>query len=111
MRYVQKTIIIDELTQFGLAQFFTHVVTALDTEKPKPNPEALIKAIKKLDVNICDCVMVGDSVTDIRCGKAAGTKTVAVTSGLFSHDELAKETPDLILNNITELPLFLDFTN
>lgn len=111
MRYVPKTSIINELTQFGLAQFFTHIVTALDTEKPKPNPEALIKAIKKLDVNMCDCVMVGDSVVDIRCGKAAGTKTIAVTSGLFSHDELAKENPDLILNNITELPLSLDFTN
>ena len=108
MRFVPKAIVIEELGQFGLAQYFSHVVTALDTHKPKPSPESLIKAVKTLDVNICDCVIVGDSVTDVRAGKAAGALTVAVLSGLFSHDELAKEHPDLILEDVTKLPTFLD---
>lgn len=111
MRYVPKQNIIDELSQFNLAQFFTYFITALDTEKPKPNPESLIKIIKKMDVNMCDCLMVGDSLVDIRCGKAAGAKTVAVLSGLFTHEELLRENPDLILKDITILPQFLDFTN
>lgn len=111
MRYVPRQSIIDELSQFSLAQFFTYFVTALDTKKPKPDPEALIEAVKKLDVNMCDCLMVGDSVADIRCGKAAGTKTIAVLTGLFTREELTKENPDLILKDITMLPQFLDFTN
>jgi len=90
-------------------QYFTYVVTALDTHKPKPSPEALIKAVKALDINMCDCVIVGDSVTDVKAGKAAGAMTVAVLSGLFSREELAKEKPDLILKDVTELPLFLDY--
>ncbi|HLN46158.1 MAG TPA: HAD family hydrolase [Candidatus Sulfotelmatobacter sp.] len=111
MRYVPRQSVIDELSQFSLAQFFTYFVTALDTEKPKPNPEALIRAVKKLDVHMCDCLMVGDSVADIRCGKAAGTKTVAVLTGLFTCDELIKENPDLILKDVSKLPGFLDFTD
>ena len=111
MRFVPKTAVIEELEQFGLAEYFTYVVTALDTHKPKPSPEALIKAVKALDVNMCDCVIVGDSVTDIRAGKAAGAMTVAVLSGLFSREELARETPNLILKDVTELPLFLDYFN
>jgi HAD superfamily hydrolase (TIGR01509 family) len=110
MRFVEKTALIEELTQFGLARFFTYVVTAKDTHKPKPSPEALIKTVKTLDVNICDCVIVGDSVTDVRAGKSAGAMTVAVLSGLFSLEELAPECPDLILKDVTELPKFLDFT-
>jgi HAD superfamily hydrolase (TIGR01509 family) len=111
MRFVPKTAVVEELEQFGLTQYFTYVVTALDTHKPKPSPEALIKAVKALDVNMCDCVIVGDSVTDVRAGKAAGAMTVAVLSGLFSREELAKEKPDLILKDVTELPLFLGFAN
>jgi HAD superfamily hydrolase (TIGR01509 family) len=111
MRFIPKADVIEELRRFGLAQFFTYVVTALDTRKPKPSPEALIKAVEALDIDLCDCVIVGDSVTDVRAGKSAGALTVAVLSGLFSREELAKENPDLILNDVTELPSFLDLAN
>ena len=97
MRYVPQIAVVQELEQFGLAKYFAYIVTALDTARPKPSPEALIKAVKALDVNMCDCVIVGDSVTDVRAGKSAGAMTVAVLSGLFSREELAKEQPDLIL--------------
>ena len=108
MRFVHKNQITTELEQFHLAKYFSHIVTALDTHKPKPSPEALIKTVKALDVNMCDCIIVGDSVVDVRAGKAAGAKTVAVLSGLFSQDELAQEHPDLILDNITLLPNHVD---
>lgn len=108
MRFVPKTQIIMELELFSLAKYFSHIITALDTHKPKPSPEALIKTVKALDVNMCDCIIVGDSVIDVRAGKTAGAKTVAVLSGLFSRAELALEHPDLILNDVTQLPNHVD---
>ena len=108
MRFVPKTQIIMELELFSLAKYFSHIITALDTHKPKPSPEALIKTVKALNVNMCDCVIVGDSVIDVRAGKTAGAKTVAVLSGLFSRAELALEHPDLILNDVTQLPNHVD---
>jgi HAD superfamily hydrolase (TIGR01509 family) len=108
MRFVPKETIINELEHFNIAKYFTYVVTALDTHKPKPSPEALIKCVRALDVQICDCIIVGDSVSDVRAGKAAGARTVAVLSGLFSHEELAKENPDLILKDVTYLPKFIE---
>ena len=104
MRFVPQTQVTMELQQFSLAKYFSHIVTAMDTHKPKPSPEALIKTVKALDVNMCDCVIVGDSVVDVRAGKAAGAKTVAVLSGLYSRSELAGEHPDLILRDVTQLP-------
>jgi HAD superfamily hydrolase (TIGR01509 family) len=107
MRYVPREAVIAELKLFKIAHYFTYVVTALDTSKPKPSPEALIQCVKALDVEICDYVIAGDSVNDVRAGKAAGAKTVAVLSGLFQCEELAKEYPDLILPDVTELPKFI----
>jgi HAD superfamily hydrolase (TIGR01509 family) len=107
MRRVPKEAVISELEHFGMAKYFSHVVTAMDTYKPKPSPEALIKAVQAIDVQICDCLIVGDSVSDVRAGKAAGAATVAVLSGLFSREELAKEKPDLILEDATRLPDYI----
>ena len=103
LRYVPRQVILEELEYFGIAQYFLHVMTALDTSEPKPSPEALIKTSQAIDVPIQDCVIVGDSVCDIRAGKAAGAKTVAVLSGLFSCEELARENPDLILKDANEI--------
>jgi len=104
MRRVPKQAILSELRQFGLDSYFEYVVTALDTQEPKPSPEALIQAVRALDVQMCECVIVGDSVVDVRAGKAAGAKTVAVLSGLYSLAELEKAHPDFIVANIEELP-------
>jgi phosphoglycolate phosphatase len=107
MRHVPKQSVIEELDFFGISRYFAHVVTALDTRKPKPSPEALLNCVKALDVDISDCVIAGDSVNDVRAGKAAGAWTIAVLSGLFQSAELAKEEPDLILNDVTALPNFI----
>jgi HAD superfamily hydrolase (TIGR01509 family) len=107
MRYVPKEVVMAELGYFGLSKYFTHVVTALDTLKPKPSPEALIKAVSVMGVQMSDCIIVGDSIIDVKAGEAAGVKTVAVLSGLYSHKELLKENPTYILNDLTELPDFI----
>jgi len=108
MRHVPNHVVQKELDYLGISKFFTYVVTGLDTPKPKPSPEALIKCVEALDVDMVDCIIAGDSVNDIRAGKAAGAKTVAVLSGLFLREELAAESPDLILPDVTSLPDYVE---
>jgi len=108
MRYVPKKKVANELEKFGLAEYFQYIITALDTRDPKPSPEALIKCAKQLGIQMCECVVVGDSVADIKAGKTAGAKTVAVLSGIYSREELEREKPDLILESVNQLPDFLE---
>ena len=104
LRYVVREQIIDELEHLGLKKFFHAVVTALDVEKPKPFPDALLVAAEQLHVPVNDCAIVGDSIVDIQAGKAAGAKTIAVLTGLFSRAELAALGPDLIIDSVADLP-------
>jgi HAD superfamily hydrolase (TIGR01509 family) len=97
-----------ELTKFGLAKYFQKIVTSQDTVKPKPSPEALIKCAEHLGVRMSDCAVVGDSVIDVRAGKSAGARTVAVLTGIFTREEVEREKPDLILQDVGELPEFLE---
>ncbi len=108
MRHVSGEKVRKELEKFCLAKYFHCVVTALDTPFPKPSPEALLKCAEQLGVKMDECIVVGDSVADIKAGKKAGAKTVAVLSGIFTRKELEREKPDLILENIKELPSFIE---
>ncbi len=108
MRRVPKEQVISELEKFGIAKNFQCIVTALDTPLPKPSPKAILTCAEMLGVEIGECAVVGDSVCDIRAGKSAGAKTVAVLSGIFSLEELAREKPDLILRDVNELPNVLE---
>jgi phosphoglycolate phosphatase len=107
-RKVPDEVVIEQLREFGLERHFQAVVTACDKFSPKPSPDALIECSRKLGVKTSECAVVGDSTVDIKAGRRAGAKTVAVLSGIFSRDELKKEKPDLILASVRELPDFLE---
>ncbi len=108
MRFMPKEKISTELRQHGLDSYFAHIVTALDTPRPKPSPESLIQAVAAMDVQMCKCAIVGDSVVDVSAGKAAGAKTISVLSGLYSYSELVEAKPDFILDDVTQLNMLLN---
>ena len=47
--------------------------------------------------------VIGDTPHDIACGKAIGARTVAVTTGSFTREQLAAHQPDLILDDFSEV--------
>jgi HAD superfamily hydrolase (TIGR01549 family) len=108
MRHIPSAMLLKELDTHGIAKYFTHIVTALDTDKPKPSPEGLMLCIDALKLDICDCIMAGDSVNDLRAGKAAGVRTIGFLSGLYTREELEQESPDLILTDLSALPKYLE---
>jgi phosphoglycolate phosphatase len=107
MRHCPNQVIYKELDYLGVAKYFSQIVTAMDTPQPKPSPQALLQSAEILKLNLNDCIVVGDSINDVRAGKAAGAKTVALLSGLYQKEELAKESPDLILPDVNSLPDFI----
>ena len=57
-------------------KYFSIAITRDDVTHPKPHPEPLLLAAKRLKVKPSECVYIGDSHSDIDAGKAAGMKTV-----------------------------------
>ena len=61
---------------FDTEKYFSASVCIDDVTHPKPHPESLLLAAKRLRVKPEECVYVGDSHSDVEAGKAAGMKTV-----------------------------------
>jgi phosphoglycolate phosphatase len=106
-RDMPKEPIRNELERLGLTRYFKLIATSQDVREPKPSPQAFLIAADQLGVSAEECLVVGDSITDIQAGRLAGARTAAVLSGLFSREELEKEKPDLIIRDINSLPDFL----
>jgi phosphoglycolate phosphatase len=74
----------------------------------KPHPESLLKIIQSVQAGPQRVIMVGDMVTDIQAGQAAGTLTCAVTYGLGQRAGLAAAKPDFIVDEIKDLLSHID---
>lgn len=93
--------------QSGLGALFHTVVTGEDTIRHKPFPDPVLTALQRLGVAPSAAYMVGDSRFDIEAGKAAGTKTIAVSYGLH-RDSILESHPDHLVHHIEGiLPIVL----
>lgn len=71
-------------------------------EHIKPAPDVFLKAAEKLGVSSEECIVVGDTHSDVRAAFAAGMKMVFVPD-LIPVDEEIEEKSFKILNQIDEL--------
>ncbi|MCW4015654.1 MAG: HAD family phosphatase [Candidatus Bathyarchaeota archaeon] len=93
----------------GIASYFEVVVSADDIANPKPDPEVFLMTAEKLGVEPKECVVVEDSVFGIEAARAANMRCIAVSSGVYSKEELQKEQPDMVVGSLAEKENILEF--
>jgi phosphoglycolate phosphatase len=52
--------------------------------------------------------VIGDTPRDIACGKAFGARTIAVATGTWSRDQLAKYQPDFLIDDLSNVKGIID---
>jgi phosphoglycolate phosphatase len=65
------------LESFGLARYFSCVMTAGRVTNPKPHPEPLLKVLEYYGISAEEALFVGDSEVDRQAADAAGVPFVA----------------------------------
>src|SRR5438128_485260 len=87
----------------GLRDHFTLVVGADQVTQPKPHPEMGQLIMQTLGVSAERAVMVGDTTHDLLMARAAGMRSVAVTYGVHSVQELKSSDPTWIADTFDEV--------
>jgi len=88
-------------------KYFDYVLCADQVARGKPDPMMLKKILKKFRFSAAEAVYAGDMGIDVQAGKAAGIRTVAVTTGSSSGRELRKLKPYRVISRIGEIKKFL----
>lgn len=99
----RRAMVDEELIFTGMSDLFTISVTVNDTEKPKPEPDPVWKALELLKSQPEQAIYIGDSWYDLLTGQRAGVMTAGVTWGMAKKEELAEYNPDLIFDTWDEI--------
>jgi phosphoglycolate phosphatase-like HAD superfamily hydrolase len=87
------------------------LVTQEEVRRPKPHPEALLRACALCGGDADDprehSICVGDTRLDIEAGKAAGVRTIGVTYGISTPAEIAAAQPDHVIDAFTRMRAFV----
>lgn len=95
------------LAQAGVLELFDFIAGSDSGFGGKPAPGQLLAFARQVGVAPGSMLMVGDSLHDLRAGRAAGAQTLGVLTGLASHAQLAP-LADAVLPDIGHLPGWLD---
>jgi len=90
------------LAGLGLTGFVEALVCGDDDGPTKPDPDALVAIAARVGTGVTRTAMVGDTPADLRMARAAGARSIGVTSGIASATELAPEA-DVVLDSIASL--------
>ncbi len=58
--------------------------------------------LKRDDFNSSNTLIIGDTLRDIECAQYNSIKSVAVTTGKYSREELSSLNPDLLLDDMSD---------
>lgn len=85
------------LKKFEIEKYFNIIVTSDEVENGKPAPDIVYKACSSLGVTPSEVILVGDTESDVKAGRAAGCKVIGINV-----------KADLSIKNISQLTDIID---
>lgn len=95
------------LESVGLAGQIKVLVAMEDTDRHKPSPDPLLRAVDQLGVAADDVCYVGDAAVDLRAAEAAGCAAIGVTWGAGLRSELIAERSVAVVDEVSQLRALL----
>ena len=84
--------------------FFDIIVGAEDVKQHKPDPAPLLHAAGALDLDVGECLYVGDTLIDATAAQAAAMPFVGVTTGITTRKQFENAGVKQVIRLLAELP-------
>jgi phosphoglycolate phosphatase len=91
------------IRHLDLEKYFDLIICADKKHELKPEPYLLKKVLKQFKIKPREALYVGDMVYDIKAGKNAKVKPIAITGGSCSRKELAQHKPYKVITKLSDL--------
>jgi phosphoglycolate phosphatase len=99
------------LDRFRLRQFFDATLTREGVPRVKPDPSHLKAALKTLDVNVEEVIVVGDNAVDVKSALALKAPSVGIATTDAAAKKLEEAGATHVVESITELPALISKLN
>lgn len=91
------------MQHLGLNSLFSIMLSGDSLKKKKPDPLPLNTAMAYFSAKPTDCLMVGDSKSDVLAARAAGVPVVCVSYGYNHGEDIRLCRPDWLLDSMDQL--------
>jgi beta-phosphoglucomutase len=88
------------LSKTNIAGYFFTILDESFVENGKPDPEIYLKTAAALDFNPSKCIVLEDSLSGVKAGKAAGCRVVAFAT---THRKEELHEADMVVDNFVNL--------
>ena len=99
------------LNRFRLKRFFDATITREFVSAVKPDPAHLEAALRALNVEPEEAVVVGDSKWDMRCAQELNVVAVGVATGISSLKELMRAGATYLISSLIDIPTLIQQLN
>jgi phosphoglycolate phosphatase-like HAD superfamily hydrolase len=92
-----------KLGAFGLNRYFSVGAFGDDNENRNLLLPIAVEKFRKmthLSINCDDCIVIGDTPSDVECSKPLGAVSIAVSTGPYSYDSLLETGADYVLRDL-----------
>ena len=95
------------IEKLGLKDTISYVLGAENVKRPKPASDPVDKVLMIFSLRPETCIVVGDTVYDIQMGKNAGCRTIGVSYGNGTRQQLEEAGADYVIDDIQDLLKFI----
>ena len=95
------------LKVLGIFNDFKIIISGDTLVKKKPDPMPLLYCAEHFNLKPEDCLMLGDSVSDVKAARAAGFDIICMSYGYNHGNDIANENPDLVIDSMIQLSDYL----
>ena len=99
---------VQELAKSYFPGLLDSAVGESETVRRKPNPDAVLAAVKQMGLTVADCVYIGDTEVDLATARNAGMACIAVSWGFRSRAQLLAAGATQIADTAEELEELLE---
>ena len=95
------------LKKMGIYNDFRLIISGDTLDKKKPDPLPLLHGANFFNLQPNECLMLGDSVSDVRAARAAGFDIICMSYGYNHGNNIEDENPDLVIDSMDQLKEYL----
>lgn len=91
------------LSDLGIAHYFAITISGDTLTEKKPHPMPLLHAAAHFGVDPAQCLMIGDSKSDVKAARAAGFQIICTSYGYNHGEDIRNYHPDYVIDSFAEL--------
>ncbi len=95
------------LKDLGIYDAFVSIVSGDTLPEKKPHPMPLLHSAELVGAQPHECLMLGDSISDVKAARAAGFKIICMSYGYNHGVDIRTAHPDAVMDRMDEVQKYL----